>query len=88
VKRAKYKCKNINAFKRIFECDVPGCKDHGIVVYRNDTETQPVRHERRCIDHVHWTKEPTAIDEAKNPYATMTDVSKWLSFKTLHTGGC
>jgi hypothetical protein len=87
--RAKYKCKNIHAFKRIFECDVAECKEPAIITCRHDTEKSPVRHERRCIAHVHWTKEPT-VSEAKKPeanlYTKMIDHRPWLDMGLYHAG--
>jgi hypothetical protein len=77
LKRAKYKAKNIHAFKRIWECDHPECKDHGIITYAEESPTDedglPVTR-RRCIQHVHWTKEPPQVRAAKegNRYVTMT----------------
>jgi hypothetical protein len=89
--RAKYKAKNIHAYKRIFECSHPQCDDHGIVTYREepaDSDDQVPVTIRRCIIHTNWqpTKEPPQVKEAKNKYVKMTDYRKFLSIDNYNAG--
>jgi hypothetical protein len=88
MKRQKYKAKNIHEYKRLRECTHPFCKELGFVTYWDDPDAEHRKVEHRCIEHVHWVKEPTAVEQAKNPnlYTTMTDHRKWLDIALYNTG--
>ena len=87
MKRQKYKCKNIHAYKRIFDCSV--CGEPAIITYSEEPDNDkdlPVTI-RRCILHVHYTKpEVEAKKPQANLYTAMTDVSRLLSISDYNAG--
>lgn len=74
MKRAKYKAKNIHEYKRLRSCTHPECDSDGIVTYWDDPDAEHRKVEHRCIEHVHWIKEPPQVTAAKSPnlYVKMT----------------